>query len=147
MQPRPKAQALWLRRAARHDGLLGQADQSCSSSCLEQAVLHYVIHAGLPFSTVENHYFLELMHLLRPNFKPPGDPLPNRDVSHRPSISPPLLPNKYAQLLGEVFRRLKEEEVGITLTLDGWSDRRMQSILAYNIVLASLRLTMLLTGR
>ncbi|GFT38679.1 uncharacterized protein NPIL_229751 [Nephila pilipes] len=72
---------------------------------------------NIPFAIVESESFKNLIHILRPSFKPP---------SHK-ELAGPLLDAVYNEMDGLVCKNLKGKEG--TLVIDGWSNIHNEPII------------------
>ena len=93
----------------------------------------YFIHAGVPFSAVENKYFLAFLFFLRPMYKPPS----------RYVLSNKVLGSEAARIQLAEIDSLKNQK-SMTLLVDGWEDAAGRSI--YGVVAAEVKKAPIILG-
>ena len=122
------------------------------------------IMCGIPFACVANPHMKHILHCMKPSFDPPGMPCINCCPSQA-LLSQVLLSHISALPIGALFAGittmrgtvldglhsevqlqhaawLADDNVAkhLTLTLDGWSNARMESIYSFNIIFPDRRM-------
>ncbi|CAJ0751389.1 358_t:CDS:2, partial [Entrophospora sp. SA101] len=88
----------------------------------KDALVKAFVGCGIPFNVINNPFFKELLHELRPNYSPPT----------RQTLSGNLLSKEIARVNSRIDKELEVGE-NLTLALDGWSSPGSFSI--YNFII------------
>ena len=88
---------------------------------IDVSLAKFVFSANIPFQTVENEQFKQLMSKVRPSYVPPT----------RQEIAGSLLDKVYEEITEEVIHYLCEKEV--VVLQDGWSTNKNQPVIAHSL--------------
>ncbi|CAJ0754641.1 21882_t:CDS:10 [Entrophospora sp. SA101] len=91
---------------------------------IDHALLKAWVIAGIPFEVIENPFVIDLFKELNPGYTPPS----------RTTLSGQLLDQEVARVNLNIEKEL-ESSNNLTLTLDGWTSRRNESL--YNYIIST----------
>jgi hypothetical protein len=97
-----------------------------AQNSLDLALIVMIVMCALPFSIVQNQFFMTFISLLRPSYV-----LPSVDI-----VRNKLLPNLYGKVCMSIENFLKKNESSsglFTIHLDGWSDNSSNGIIGISV--------------
>ena len=97
-------------------GMISFADRCSKEEAgnILSAIITFIVGNALPFTVVDNKYFKDLLHTLRPAFDP--------HMRGRTYFSTTALDNLTATVRAKVERSIEESDRLITLGFDGWKN-------------------------
>ncbi|GET67050.1 ribonuclease H-like domain-containing protein [Rhizophagus irregularis DAOM 181602=DAOM 197198] len=96
---------------------------SQKKASITRALVRAFICCGIPFSIIENPFFIEFLHEMRPGYEPPTSEL----------LSGRLLNQETARINDKIKEIIKNSE-NLTLALDGWTNPNGVSVYNYVIL-------------
>ncbi|CAB5366112.1 unnamed protein product [Rhizophagus irregularis] len=96
---------------------------SQKKASITRALVRTFICCGIPFSIIENPFFIEFLHEMRPGYEPPTSEL----------LSGKLLNQETARINDKIKEIIKNSE-NLTLALDGWTNPNGVSVYNYVIL-------------
>ncbi|CAB5374377.1 unnamed protein product [Rhizophagus irregularis] len=94
-----------------------------TQASITRALVHVFICCGIPFSIIENPFFIEFLHKMRLGYESPTSEL----------LSDRLLNQETAKINDKIKKIIKNSE-NLTLALDGWTNPNSVSVYNYVIL-------------